>query len=193
MEIKPGTELSDNEKFRDYTIVTGKPKFGKSYLTKNVLVKKYNRVLILDRMDEYQGVVINDLEELFEYIQKHKIFRIRITDLTHEKIDDILKIAWYFGKMAIVFEEANIWFSSKSVLSPIQADIILRSRHRAMSLIFVTQRYRRLHIDLRAAYQEMYIFRQTNKKDVDELEDDTGENLQEVFNYPVGEYFFTEN
>jgi hypothetical protein len=192
MEIRPGSELTDDQKHRDFTVVTGQPKFGKSFLTKHVLLKKYPRVIILDRMGEYDAMEINELETLVDYIGHHKVYRIRVTDLTMEKVDQILQIAWFFGDMCIVFEEANIWFPSRGSLTEIQSDIILRSRHRAISLIYVTQRYRRLHLDLRAAYQDMYIFRQKNQKDIDELENDTGEDLSAVSDYPVGKYFHAE-
>lgn len=193
LQIRQGSELKDTEKHRDYSFVVGQPGYGKSYLTKNHLVKKYPCVIVLDRMGEYDGVEINDLKEMYDYIEQHRVFRIVVTDLTQEKVDEIFRIAWYFGKICVVVEEANIWFDAAGELTEIQNDILTRSRHRGISLIFVTQRFRRVHLTCRAMYQEMFIFRTVNRQDIKTLEDDTGENLECVQTYPVGKYFYCEN
>lgn len=193
LDIKPRSELLDAEKKRDYTFIVGRPGSGKSWLVKNELLKLYPRVIVLDMLGEYDGLVINDINTLFEYVNKHKIFRIVVNELDKQKIDTILELAWYFGKICIVIEEANLWFPSRGSLSLVQSHVINRSRHRAVSLIFITQRYRRIHIDCRAAYVDMYIFQTSNKKDLMELESDTGEDFAGIQEFLTGQYLHVES
>src|SRR2546429_372375 len=61
---------------REVILVVGKTGHGKTLWTRRHIMRK-PRVMILDPMLEYEGVLFDDMRELLDYVREHDVYQVR--------------------------------------------------------------------------------------------------------------------
>jgi hypothetical protein len=148
---------------------------GKSEWTKQYL-KRVPRVIICDPMDEYEGTLYNDPEDMIEHVRAYRVYKVRTTDI--DALPVLCSIAMAAGRCTLVIDEAQRTLPQGSRKLPPQfEDIIYRGRHKVVSLVLISQRPSTVHIAARSQFTRMICFRQTEKNDVAWIQNTAGEDL----------------
>lgn len=140
-------------------------------------------------MGEYDLPAINDIHDIIDYISSHRIFRFKITDIFPDTLEKICYIMWKFSNICLALEEAWQYIPRMGEFSEYLNKLVFTGRHRILSRIFISQRAYRLNINLRSQYTELYIFNQTEKRDIKWIEDIADIPSDEIKTLGVGEYF----
>jgi DNA helicase HerA-like ATPase len=182
--------LPDEQRKGKIIVIVGKRGLGKTYWLRHKKLREFNRIILVDPMDQYTEIpVVYNIEELLEFIVDKKIFRVRIRTGNTALLDDLCYIAYCLGKCALVIEESQIFIPAGPIEpSPYYMDIVNRGRHRAVTLILVAQRYGALHIAARALWDEIIAFRQTESTDTRALRNASGYDLSELETLPPGKF-----
>jgi len=161
---------------------------GKSYLTREKIISKYDRVLIADPMEEYyKALSFSNTEALLTYCLEHRVFRVRNSNVY--EFDDLVYSAMQAENCLLVIEESQRYLPAKGNLSSMFSDMIFRGRHYACSVLLIMQRFSSTHIDVRSQWTQIYTFRQTEKLDTNWLRQTTGYELEELENLAPGMYY----
>lgn len=178
--------LSEERKKREILLVVGKTGTGKSYWMKDY-VSQLKRVIILDPMDEYPGILYEDIEDVMDAIDGKETFRVRTANLPD--LPDLCKIAMACTDVHLVVEEAQraIPPSGKELPEDLK-DVIFRGRHHAVSLCMVSQRPSKIHIDPRSQWTRIVTFAQNESVDVDWMEQTSGFDIGDLRHLGIGHY-----
>lgn len=152
-------------------------------------MREHSRNLVISALpDDYPSLPdFYDLDDLIDFMAHHRVYRIK-TPLLYE-LDSICKICWHFGNLNLVLEESNRMLPNRAELSMEFQDILLRGRHRNITLCLASQRFSAININVRSQYTRIFAFNQTEKADVKALEEMAGCELPELRNLTVGQYY----
>lgn len=158
-------------------------------MVKNSLIKQFNRLIVFDRMAEYDLPTINNINDIIDYISTHKLFRFKITEIYPDTLETISEIIWKFGKIQLLLEEAWQYIPRMGEFSEYIQKIIFTGRHQCIDLIAISQRAFRLNINLRSQYTDLYVFNQSEKHDIKWIQDIADINSDEIKCLGVGEHY----
>lgn len=126
--------------------VFGKKGYGKTYFVKHTLLPQFEKIIIIDSLAEYKdGVIIEDIPSLAEYLLRNKdgryriIYREPLAQIEDLEPSEALRTSWSAIGATIVIEELDIHASAIS--SPASIQCLLRyGRHRELNTIGVSRR-----------------------------------------------------
>ena len=162
------------KKSRDIVVIVGKTGTGKTYYA-NEYLYEYNRVIIIDPLDEYAGLAFNTYSDLIMHCMDNPIFRVKMIDIQPDTLEEVSSIAYGLGSCCLCVEEAQRsipW--GREELPESFADILYRGRHLNLSLVVVAQRASTINIALRSQYTKIISFSQTEQADLEWLFKCTG-------------------
>lgn len=178
-------------KFRKIILIFGRTGSGKSFLAKK-LIKKFNRVIIIDKMIEYHSDnIFYDFNSLLEYYLKNipENFTFVCRFENDNDVELLFKFCWFVKNLCLVVEESELYISPYQKQSEF-LKLVRYGRHRAISIIAIARRVVELSNDVKANADEIISFKQILKKDIDYLKQlgfNKIENLKqyefEVINY----------
>src|SRR5919198_833376 len=61
---------------REVIVCVGKTGMGKTFWTRRYVAKR-KRVIILDPMLEYEGILFDDLRDMIDYIKANRVYQVR--------------------------------------------------------------------------------------------------------------------
>lgn len=183
---KESSKIRDRDKRREIILNFGKTGFGKTVLNKYILIKKFPRVLIIDPNDEYKGLEFNSLNELIEYVEKHQVYKIKIFRL--DWFEQICEIVLELGNVTLLVDEAQRVLPVREKMPEVFQEIVFQGRHKNINLILTSQRPSKVNIDIRSQFSKMFLFNQTEKKDIDWIED-VSFDVPEISNLSKFEYY----
>lgn len=185
---------------REVILVVGKTGHGKTFWTRRYIAHR-RRVIILDPMLEYEGLLINDLDDMVSHIEKNRMYQVRNEFATDA--GDLAKIAMAAGEcvkrgkpmphpgctdVCLVIDEAGRAIPSRTLVDPAIEDVIYRGRHQHVTLVNVTQRASTLSIAARSQWTRLISFWQTEDADVKWIQNQAGSKI-DVENLRPLEYF----
>lgn len=139
---------------------------------------------------EYQNSIFNDFGEMIDelknrdaFINKEAFFNFSYTPYPDE-YDLIFKTAWDLGNLTILLEESDRFDET----IPSFLEIIVRGRHKGVSIIAVAPHPYNFPKDLRRQLTDIISFRQTEESDLDYLSDAMGPEIYKVRDFPVGSH-----
>lgn len=170
--------LHPSQKKRDVIFVFGKTGMGKSQITKS-LIRNYKRVIILDPLIEYiKSENFDDIESLIHFIENKKVFNASISDVT--EFDTLSEIVKNIDNTLFVVEEAQRVIPSGATPLPDSfADLIFRGRHTRSNILIVAQRASTVNINARSQWTKLFIFNQSEPKDLAWIENTTGFDIRD--------------
>lgn len=152
-------------------LVLGKTGSGKSFLAKTLL-KKYDRYIVFDTMDEYtNGVIVDGLSELAVLWKKCHTGNFRIIyrpRRPEDEIEAIAKLVYECEDLTFLCEEIDL-FGSSYKISDEMSDILRRGRHKHITFIGVSQRPYGIHRLFTSQSKEIYVFATNEPRDRDYL------------------------
>ena len=157
-------------KFRKIILIFGRTGSGKSYLAKR-LIKKFDRVIIIDRMLEYESDnIFYKFDDLLDYFLKEKPnkFNFVCRFESDNDIELLFKFCWYVKNLMLVVEESELYISPYQKQSEF-LKLIRYGRHRNISIIAIARRVVELSNDVKANADTIISFKQILKKDIDYL------------------------
>jgi hypothetical protein len=142
---------------------------GKTTLARK-LRSRFSRVLTIDGLHEYDGVVCDSFSGVADYfLRPRPTFSVTLRPSCEEDVPYTLELAWEIGNVCVVLEEAEMYITQHFVMPELR-DIISFGRHREISLIAIGRRVPELNIALRAQATSMITFAQIEPTDLDKLE-----------------------
>jgi len=198
----------ESERKREIIGFLGKTGSGKSYKMKEYLSKlKTNRIFIWDSLEEYTDSdlkehkisgfkFVDDIKEfvnlVFNYIDKNdysKDLKIVFSPLVDSlEIDPFCEAVYSLGKSVIAIEEADLLFPERGVKSKALLELIKRGRHRAVSIVWTTQRPAEVGKTLLAMSNQIYAFQITESNDLKYLAFLNREKVLQLPNLEYGKY-----
>jgi hypothetical protein len=164
-------------KVREILVIVGLQGYGKSVYSKQHLTH-ISRAIINDPVSEYPGMVFETPEEMISYVKEHRVFRVRSIDPGEFPV--LCGLAWDVGRCTLFVEEANTVIPPHEQLAPVVKDLLLRGRHKEISLVLISQRFTHLNINARSQFTRLITFHQHSEQDVKALERETGHELGDV-------------
>lgn len=169
--LKGRKTMDDLKKNRKVLLITGKTGTGKSRLVKK-LRATYDRSIVLDPHEEYDGTIFFDFISFNSYISEHRDDRqfsivCRFADETD--IDYLFRSIWWVGDVTFIVEESNLFLDPRSKNDGF-LKLTSQGRHVRVSLLCVSQRVPELPISFRAQKHTIVTFRQEEPYDLDMLE-----------------------
>lgn len=170
---------------KDYTrtfgLICGKSDMGKSFLVETYIIPLFTAekpVLILDTNANYEvpGLVrFANFQDFYKHqIVKKKKLENRpylIPWMDDSDCINFINFALHFGRVALIFEEAHLMYIGK-VHNKIEANlrkIVNVGRHYELDCIFVTQVPYQIDKSVRAQFQFITSFRQSEPSDIQYL------------------------
>jgi hypothetical protein len=167
-------------KNRTTELIFGKTGTGKSTLAR-MLIKNYDRVIIIDPMHEYEGIIFYDYYTLNEYHRHNKlenfVYVCRFSD--DLDIEYLFKFCKVIGNILLVLEECSMYVSPQSKSNEF-LNIIRFGRHYNISLLGISRRTTELHNDLKAIIDTIYSFKQVLPNDLLKMQRLDFENLESL-------------
>lgn len=160
---------------RKIIAVCGKTGSGKSYITKYMVYNYFNRVVVLDIMNEYEHKdfeIFTDFNSFKEYYKdnyKEKDFKVilKFSD-SIEEYEYAMELVYFYGKMMIVIEEIHNYASSKYI-TPVLNKILRMGRHRDISVLATSQRFNDLNLIFRVNIDVLIAHNLTMPNDIEYL------------------------
>jgi GTPase SAR1 family protein len=169
-------------KRRDLILIFGKVGSGKTTLAEK-LAEKMSRskgdkqIIIFDLNEEHEGhdaTTAAGVELLLTKGIRRIVYRPMwgLDDIWGD-VDKVFAVAWEYGEVILLVDEAEIWIGAKDY--HVRRSNFLRcvqfGRHRLIDMICCSRRIVELNIFVRAQATEVITFRQTERRDLDRLED----------------------
>lgn len=177
-------------KKRKVILIFGRTGSGKTYFTKK-LISKLDRVIIIDKMFEYEdGVIFYSFNELLDYFLTNKptTFKFICRFENDTDIEMLFRFCWYVKNLVLVVEESEMYISPYVKQSEF-LKLIRYGRHKAISIIAIARRVVEISNDVKANADKIITFKQILQKDLDYLER-LGFDKQKVIN--LKQYEFIE-
>jgi hypothetical protein len=167
---------------RRVIVIVGRTGTGKTTLAKSIMAR-HSRVIVLDPLEEYGGVVCRNMDEFFRYFSvldspETDPFRVSCRFETEGDIDTLFKAVWILRNVLFVVEEIDTFIRPREQLTPFM-QLIRRGRHRRINILGIGQRVPQFSIDLRAQFTTFVTFQQEEPGDIETLVK-YGFNLEEV-------------
>jgi len=143
-------------------MVIGKTGSGKTFWN-NAHLWEFDRVIIYDPLEEYEGRLFFDMDEMIDHIENNLLYRVRYNDF--EQFQNLCKLVYQLGDCVFCVEESQRIFTSH-VLPEEFKDLIYRGRHEEIGLIIVSQRASSINIAVRSQFTRCVTFRQTEPNDI---------------------------
>lgn len=187
---------------REVIAVVGKTGQGKTFWTRRYL-KTRHRVIILDPMLEYDGILFDDTHKMLDHVEKNQTLYYQVRSEWAEDAPDLSRIAMAAGicvkrgkpmphpkctDVCIVIDEAGRAIPSKHTVDPAVEDVIYRGRHQHVTLVNVTQRASTLNIAARSQWTRLITFWQTEDNDIKWIQSQAGSKIDVTHLRPL-EYF----
>lgn len=175
-------------KKRKIILIFGKTGSGKTTFVKR-LVKKLNRVIIIDKMFEYEdGIIFYKFEDLLNYflLNKPSSFKFICRFENDIDIENLFIFCWYVKNLVLVVEEAEMYISPFVKQSNFLR-LVRYGRHRGISIIAVARRVIEVSNDIKANSDKIVTFQQILEKDLEYLEK-FGFNKEKVKNLKKYEF-----
>jgi DNA helicase HerA-like ATPase len=167
-------------------LIFGKTGTGKTTLAKE-LIKNERRVIIVDALQEYTGLILEDFESTVEFFRnKPKEFKLVCRYDSDLAIEYLFKLIFEIGDICLVVEEAEIYISPYAKSSSFLR-LVRYGRHRNIKIIGVARRTSELSLDFRAQVNKIYSFKQTQPRDLQLMQELGFENLDKL-----GEHEYAE-
>jgi len=130
--------------------IIGKRGYGKTTLCKNIIVDSlYNDILINDYIGEYSNLSAPGKQVY----------------IVNNRIDLLIKFAWGRGNCLLVLDEVDLYGKNNSAI-----EFIYRyGRHKNIEIVAVSRRFYDLPVIIRALTDYFFIFRITEKRDLEYL------------------------
>jgi hypothetical protein len=164
---------------RKVVLDVGQAGTGKTRVAK-MISERFERVFILDPLDEYSGTVFDSMQGVFQFFGDHaelEKFRVVLRSSDESDADFFFRLAWTVGNVLVVVEEANLYMDPRRKF-PSFLQLVSRGRHRMIHLLCVSQRVPEVLISFRAQATSIICFRQSEPSDLDHLEDWNSEVFQ---------------
>jgi hypothetical protein len=165
---------------RKLILILGKTGCGKTVLA-NSISEKADRIIILDPLFEYDGLIFIDAVSLCDYFladEKRKTFRCVCRFQDEADYNILFRLLWYVKDVLLLTEETSIFLNPRSPDEDF-LKLINFGRHKNISLICVGRRIPEVSIYFRAQATSMITFTQTEPSDLLMLEN-LGFNSDEV-------------
>jgi len=156
---------------REVIIIFGKTGSGKSYFAKNLL-KKYNRVIIIDSQFEYNdGIIFENYLDLANYYLENlpDDFKFICRFSNDNDIEYLFKFVYDAKNLLLVCEEAEIYISPDARQGNFLR-LVRYGRHSQISLLLVARRSSELSLHVRAQVTRLISFKQTDINDIKKME-----------------------
>jgi len=168
--------------------VFGRKGSGKTTYVKKVLIPKFNRVVILDSLGEYNCFSVHSIDHLIEFLKANRnrnFFRIAYRPFD-EGDHYFFKIVYSIPFLSVIVEEVDL-YSSPSKTDPFLLKLLKYGRHRSIDVIGVSRRPAEVSKTLTSQADIVVSFQQTQKNELDifKLYLDNPDELKEL---KVGEY-----
>lgn len=152
---------------REIKLVFGRTGSGKSYLVKTVLLKDYNRIVIIDTQFEYDGLIFYDFMSLSEYhlTNSPESFKYVCRFKNDTDIEYLFKWCYAVGNLVLVVEEAEQYINPYAKSSNFLY-LVRYGRHKAVSIIGIARRLSELSTDFKAQVNEIISFKQVLPLDI---------------------------
>jgi predicted AAA+ superfamily ATPase len=130
--------------------IIGKRGYGKTTLCKNIANDSlYKDILINDYIGEYSNLSLPD-KEIY---------------IVNNRIDLLIKFAWSRGDCLLVLDEVDLYGKNNKAI-----EFIYRyGRHKNIEIVAVSRRFYDLPVIIRALTDYFFIFRITEKRDLEYL------------------------
>ena len=130
--------------------IIGKRGYGKTTLCKNIIADSlYKDILINDYIGEYSNLSLPN-KEIY---------------IVNNRIDLLIKFAWGRGNCLLVLDEVDLYGKNNSAI-----EFIYRyGRHKNIEIVAVSRRFYDLPVIIRALTDYFFIFRITEKRDLEYL------------------------
>jgi hypothetical protein len=187
---------------RDVTIVVGKTGMGKTLWTRRYIIGR-PRVIILDPVLEYEGLLFDDLTDMVHHVRDNRIYQVKGQFAADMPFLCDISMAVAGGEserhdVTLVIDEASRAVPSRLQLHPSFTNVVFRGRGRRLAdgswtehvhLVVVSQRASSISIDARSQYTRLISFQQTEPNDVRAIENMTGGVMERLTTLQVGEYY----
>lgn len=167
------------KKTRDIILVCGKTGQGKTQWVKS-FIKGQKRVILLDIMGEYDGLMgFDNFDTLIDNVFASPVFRVKWEEA--DGFEALSLTAMKRANTTLIIEEAQKIIPPKTPLPPEFFEVIMRGRHSQVNVVLVCQRISSVSIDARSQFTKIICFRQTEKRDLQWIDDATGlDNIQDL-------------
>lgn len=176
----------------DVIIVCGKRRSGKSYFFR-VLMKPFKRRIIWDYNWEHgdMGYIVHFPNRIAEAMKKN-LFHIVFQPI-NKTLDDFrnfLRAVQNFHNVVFGIEEVERYAEGgkKSYMPPELRIIIDTGRHKAQGVVCTVRRINRVHQDIPANADHIFVFHQHRPQDLDLLREWMGEEIYKL--KTLQPYFF---
>lgn len=157
---------------RKVILIIGKTGCGKSTLCRK-LRKRARRIVTLDPLDEYDGVIFYDYQSFLAYAKEHYSTsgHFSFTCRFDYDLDNnfVFKTVWEMRNVLLTVEETEEYLDPRSLNADF-LHLVKRGRHRDISLLCVTQRVPDISIKYRSQVTTLITFRQSEPNDLELLE-----------------------
>jgi hypothetical protein len=178
--------MQEFQKKRTIIVVTGKTGYGKTYLTRKLL-KKHRRVIILDPNFEYTGTIVSSFYEFAEYMKSEPEKFCIVCRFEGDNDEEYLfRAVWEIGNCLLVIEEFADFVDEMEKGYPLHK-LIRRGRHKAISILGVSQRVPDFPPVFRSQCDTIITFCQTEPIDLQRLESN-GFDPEKVSKLPYYQY-----
>ena len=168
---------------RNVTIILGKTGYGKTLMAK-LLTLGNKRLMVYDPAMEWPKTVFLNAQELKRFWvdlsrarEKNYIKRFRVGVIDHELTEGLGSLSYIEGNNTLVLEECHMLFPRGKLLPKWATDQIFYGRHRAVNLMFLSQRASSIPIDLRSQANRVITFNQHEPDDMRALQAQFGREL----------------
>lgn len=177
--------------------MVGKTGMGKTLWTRRYIVDR-PRVIILDPVLEYEGLLFDDLAAMIDYIETHDVYQVKSqfpADLPW--LCAIAMANQSRHDVTLVIDEASRAVPSRMQMLPQFTDVVFRGRGRPLAngrwsrhvhLVVVSQRASSVSIDARSQWTRLVTFNQSEPNDTRAIENMTGADL-DLTTLPPLEYY----
>jgi DNA helicase HerA-like ATPase len=152
-------------------VILGRKGSGKSTLAREV-VAKLPRVVVLDPLEEYQGLRCRSIGALVSFMEEaHDRPRFRVVCTFGEDVDDYgiaLDVCRAVGNLWVVVEEVNFFVDCWTRDKPFM-DLVRFGRHDRVSMLLVAQRAAEIPKLYTSQSDVIVSFRQSEPRDLDYL------------------------